>query len=583
MKKKLFMFIILLMIFVESFQVANAGTICCYYEYITQTCSQLKSSGSCVCWGGNTCPDTDVKSCGSCTCTPGTTTSCDYCSGSKKCVGGSQTCESWTSWGSCTGGSCSCVAGQCGAQCAPAGTESICSTWCSNHHYYVSKKTCQSDCTWSSCVTTDYGCSDTCGAVCDSGETRSCSYCSSQTCPQGGYKYCTGGTQTCQSDCTWGSCTGGSCSCVAGQCGVPVTTTTTKPSTTTTTLPSISLSLSPNPAGSSPIVATISASANYYHGDTVKVYWHTERGDIYECSCTVTSFGSCGCTFDTPNTPGTYTYRATLDINGDGIYDIYSDATLTVKTTRCPPPSQNTAYSLKIQIYCEDGNWHDANCPRGTVCDNGECKCIPTSGPDANKDWCRNYCKYGDFDTPKCIGWSESIWDYPNTLNIRPSGCSRTDYTVTQACGAESIGDCCSQCNVVGQNFTYDEKDKTCIPQGTYGGFTCCQYDSDCPVKDNVKGKCDSPSGTDNPDTSGYTYTCYWPKCKKNEDCVDNSCCVADPNGPDPTQGICVSQGIYSANPKYLCDPPEWHVDTQTKTQNILESIFNFFFHFFQR
>jgi hypothetical protein len=98
-----------------------------------------------------------------------------------------------------------------------------------------------------------------------------------------------------------------------------------------------------------------------------------------------------------------------------------------------------------------------------------------------------------------------------------------------------------------------------------------------------VKGKCDSPSGTDNPDTPGYTYTCYWPKCKENKECVNNSCCVADPNGPDPTQGICVSQGIYSANPKYLCDPPEWYVDTQTKTQNILEVILDFFSHFFQR
>jgi len=156
-------------------------------------------------------------------------------------------------------------------------------------------------------------------------------------------------------------------------------------------------------------------------------------------------------------------------------------------------------------------------------------------------------------------------------------------------CGCSNIADCCSQAtqvNAVRGKAMKCEWNGTC----TLGSGTdiCCKYDSDCPVKDGRKGTCDSPSGTDNPDTSGYTYTCYWPKCKTNSDCVDNSCCDKDPAIPtaDQGSGTCnwgpsSSSRIYKN--KYLCDPPEWHVDTQTKTQNILESIFNFFFHFFQR
>jgi hypothetical protein len=52
-----------------------------------------------------------------------------------------------------------------------------------------------------------------------------------------------------------------------------------------------------------------------------------------------------------------------------------------------------------------------------------------------------------------------------------------------------------------------------------------CLYDSDCPAKNNVKGKCDSPDGTDNPDTPGYTYTCYWKPCKSDDECVSGTYC----------------------------------------------------------
>jgi len=118
---------------------------------------------------------------------------------------------------------------------------------------------------------------------------------------------------------------------------------------------------------------------------------------------------------------------------------------------------------------------------------------------------------------------------------------------------------------------------------------TCCQSDADCPSKDNIKGKCDSPYGTDNPETSGYTYTCYWKPCSSNAECVDGYCCDKDPAiaDADKGSGTCnwgpsSSSRIYKN--KYLCDPPEWNVNNQaTSYQNVFELILNFFSHFFQR
>ena len=77
-----------------------------------------------------------------------------------------------------------------------------------------------------------------------------------------------------------------------------------------------------------------------------------------------------------------------------------------------------------------------------------------------------------------------------------------------------------------------------------------------------------------------------WPPCSKNDECVDNSCCTADPKGPNPAAtGVCVSQGIYSNNPKWLCDPPNgWasnRIEPETKTQNILELFIAAISHFF--
>jgi len=80
-----------------------------------------------------------------------------------------------------------------------------------------------------------------------------------------------------------------------------------------------------------------------------------------------------------------------------------------------------------------------------------------------------------------------------------------------------------------------------------------CLSDADCPPKDLKLGKCDTTGAI-----TGTAYTCYWPACNSNDDCVEGACCVDDPSGPGPKTGECVSKGVYSGNPTYLCDPPKW-------------------------
>jgi hypothetical protein len=312
------------------------------------------------------------------------------------------------------------------------------------------------------------------------------------------------------------------------------------------------------------------------------VYLHTERGDALACSCLVSGSG-CSCTFNAPSNTGTYTYRSTLDVNGDGVYDIYGDATLTVTTSIC---STRCKDSSTVEYYCGSGSgcgWKPYICDLA-FCDSSVGKCTCT------QQYCDNLPLggLGYKRGPKCVSYEKT-----DSCNI--GGCSESSScnVSEKACGCDSIADCCSQAatnsyvrgkcmQCVSSSKTCDLVDTNSCPQ--YYSL-CCKFDSDCPAKNNIKGKCDSPSGTGHVSGS-YTYTCVWPPCSKNDECVDNSCCTADPTLPAECKdisGVCVNQGNLRCNNKYLCDPPEWHVDTQTKTQNIFEVILDFFSHFFQR
>ncbi|MFQ6049550.1 MAG: pilin [Candidatus Paceibacterales bacterium] len=83
-------------------------------------------------------------------CSPGATKTrtCTYCVGTVYYTGGSQTrrCRSDFTWGrfsSCSGGTASCNAAQCGAECSDGGTQT-----CGK----CGSQTCQSDCRWGPCT-----------------------------------------------------------------------------------------------------------------------------------------------------------------------------------------------------------------------------------------------------------------------------------------------------------------------------------------------------------------------------------------------------------------------------------------------
>lgn len=127
-----------------------------------------------------------------------------------------------------------------------------------------------------------------------------------------------------------------------------------------------------------------------------------------------------------------------------------------------------------------------------------------------------------------------------------------------------------------------DCKDPDCAGKNTTNDLICCQSDDDCPAKNNTLGKCDTTG-----DITGTAYTCYWPKCKKNSDCVDNACCDRDSTiaDTDKGSGACYSKGKNYKN-KYLCDPPGWNAESMSKTkskmqtrttQNVFDIILNFF------
>jgi len=155
-------------------------------------------------------------------------------------------------------------------------------------------------------------------------------------------------------------------------------------------------------------------------------------------------------------------------------------------------------------------------------------------------------------------------------------------------CYWTNVGDCNS--NICGYEYDCGKNKYYCVYQNGQWQWSktkpqnfCCS-DADCPAKNNVKGKCDITGSV-----TGTPYTCYWNPCSLNSDCVDYSCCVtSSQDSNSANQRKCVSQGIYSNNATWLCDPPEWNINqnisiNQSKTQNIFDLILSFFSHFFQR
>ncbi|MFH1229375.1 MAG: hypothetical protein V1678_03045 [Candidatus Aenigmatarchaeota archaeon] len=161
-----------------------------------ETCSSCpEDCGSCV-----TCPDgicdgtigetcsTCPSDCGSC-CTSGSTQGCTYCFGTSRCTG-TQTCA-FGNWGSCGGGSCSCVVNQCGATSCGGGC--TINSQCTGGNACTSKRcnTVTGECEYPALAYGTVPDNHDCGT-----KTASCSgYCSSD------YRYTVTNAETCYNFC----------------------------------------------------------------------------------------------------------------------------------------------------------------------------------------------------------------------------------------------------------------------------------------------------------------------------------------------------------------------------------------------
>ncbi|MEM5773107.1 MAG: hypothetical protein QXL86_02665, partial [Candidatus Aenigmatarchaeota archaeon] len=182
MKKK-YILIFFILIFTISFNLVKAYCAQwseCVSNMDCGSCGSLSCLGYYICIesGYDFCTCSSICSSYGNPCTITINCPVDQCEGHKWC--------DYPSTASCTG-SCS-INGNCGG--------------------------CTPTCSPTSCMCI----SGSCGAECTPGSTIPCAYCSSEDCPGGGTKYCTG-TTTCTSDCVWSSCSGATCSCVFGECG----------------------------------------------------------------------------------------------------------------------------------------------------------------------------------------------------------------------------------------------------------------------------------------------------------------------------------------------------------------------------
>lgn len=118
-----------------------------------------------------------------------------------------------------------------------------------------------------------------------------------------------------------------------------------------------------------------------------------------------------------------------------------------------------------------------------------------------------------------------------------------------------------------------DCEDPDCTGKQGPDGKICCQKNEDCPAKDGKLGECDSPSGKDNPDTPGYTYTCWWGPCESNTECAPGYCCTKAIEGYPERK--CVYKGtiINYLGKSYLCDPPIPNTENNTQNQNNIRII----------
>lgn len=214
---------------------------------------------------------------------------------------------------------------------------------------------------------------------------------------------------------------------------------------------------------------------------------------------------------------------------------------------------------------------------------------------------CSN-CKWGACTGPSCCPSDEcSVNEDCKGCTGEPGAgftCKGSYAECEAACGSGNVKSyspsfdcaspgCCCICKTEvycddGKDEDADGKvdcaDPDCAGKTGPGGVTCCQSDGDCSGYDpttHLKLICDTS-----------THTCKsLLSCSKDEDCADNWCCVTSDIDSNPAnQGKCWQKGIYTNNPKYLCDPPEGFVslsEERNKPLTLFDFLINFFSNLF--
>ena len=298
-----------------------------------------------------------------------------------------------------------------------------------------------------------------------------------------------------------------------------------------------------------------------------------------------------------------------------------------------PSVEAKTCCQIASYYYCASGD----SCPIGGPADCSHCGLCSCCGLDTGCDACgpildpcranivcNNYkcgvCLRGEIELDYCWHLDEAqcspctgcYWDgiahsCKGTPSIMTSSdcsnchgtwnsndcasCSKTCcYSTTQqglCTGGTSLNPSCAFQLTCSETCINKIHKYSCTCSGSFDAAECqcldskdveCCNDNDCISKSNRIGKCDSPSGTDNLETSGYTYECWWGECSIPADCDTDYCCELQVGLKTTTYG-CIQKGTIKDS-KYLCDPPDWASNEPQSEKNI-PSIINVLWNFF--
>jgi len=175
-----------------------------------------------------------------------------------------------------------------------------------------------------------------------------------------------------------------------------------------------------------------------------------------------------------------------------------------------------------------------------------------------------HYCFYDSYD-------NTFKWSFPLVRPLPSKETSCSDGYDNDCDGLRDCADPDCNCTMINlRTICYNGQKMICLPN-----LKCVSIN-----RGDITYWCDGSMWT-----TFRPNDCDKNKCSSNSDCEPGYCCVTkdiDPNN----EGKCVPKGIYSNNPKWLCDPPELNSNqnvstSQTKSRNFFDLILNIFSSFF--